>query len=73
MPNPSHATVTIDEMRFDALSTHVGISIAHDDRGMPLMGSVVCSMSVTVDIHDTGNLPFGTLQQLFESPVRSSR
>lgn len=65
MPSPSHASVTIDGMKFDALSTHVGLSTTHDDRGMPMMGSLTCSISVTVDMHDSGNLPFSTLQQLF--------
>ena len=65
MAKPSHATVTIDGKKFDALSTQVGFSTVHDDRGMPLMGSLMCSISATVDIHDTDNLSFANLQQLF--------
>ena len=41
MANPSSiSTVTIGDLRFNALSSQVGISTHHDDKGMPMMGSI---------------------------------
>jgi hypothetical protein len=38
----------------------------HDGNAMPLMGSLLCEINVTVDIHDNVNMPFDTLAKLFE-------
>jgi hypothetical protein len=65
MPEPSQTTVTIDGNKFNAIGTHVGMTTVHDERGMPLMGSQSCSISVTVDIHDNVNMPYATLSTLF--------
>ena len=65
MASPANTTVTIDGNSFNALSTHMGFSTIHDDQGMPMMASQVCSISVTVDIHDQQNMPFATLQAIF--------
>lgn len=65
MASPANTTVTIDGNSFNALSTHVGFNTIHDDQGMPLMGAQACTISVTVDIHDQENMPFGTLNALF--------
>ncbi|HLH04349.1 MAG TPA: hypothetical protein VKX25_16410 [Bryobacteraceae bacterium] len=66
MPRPSHCTVTIDGDKFDAFFARVGYTTPHDGHGMPLMGSMLCEISVTVDIHDNLNMPFATLAKLFE-------
>jgi hypothetical protein len=65
MPQPSNATVTIDGQKFNAVSAHLGIDTNHDDFGLPLMGSLRCSISCVVDMHDTQNMPYATLQNLF--------
>lgn len=65
MPLPSQSTVTIDGNKFNAIGTQVSFITVHDEHGMPMMGSQVCAISVTVDIHDTVNVPFATLYALF--------
>jgi hypothetical protein len=65
MAQPANATVSIDGTKFNAMSAHVGIETDHDDTGIPQMGTLRCSISCTVDIHDTVNMPFSTLQQLY--------
>lgn len=65
MAQPSNATVSIDGDKFNALSAHVGVETDHDHHGLPQMGTLRCSISCIVDIHDTVNMPFATLQKLF--------
>lgn len=65
MTKPSNVTVTIDGNKFDAMSTSVGINTSHDSTGMPQMGTLATSIGCTVDVHDTVNMPFATLQALF--------
>jgi len=65
MANPSVSSITIDGERFNALSVHFGVSAAHSV-GMPAMGSLVYSIEVSVDMHDTRNMPFVTLQKLYK-------
>ena len=62
MARPSNATVSIDGNDFNALSTHFGVASHHSHDGMPMM----CTVDVTVDMHDTDNLPFDTLKTLFQ-------
>ena len=64
MANPSVSSVTIDGDTFDALSVRFAVSSTHDV-GMPQMGSIVYEIDVTVDMHDTDNMPYATLQKLF--------
>jgi hypothetical protein len=65
MANPSISSVTIDGEKFNALSTHFSISTSHGNIGMPQMGSLACAMEITVDMHDTDNMPYARLQKLF--------
>jgi hypothetical protein len=65
MPNPSISSVTIDGDTFNAQAVHFGVSTIHDHIGMPQMGTLACSINITVDMHDTENMPFATLQNLF--------
>ena len=65
MANPSVSSVTIDGDTFDALSTHFSVSSMHG-AGMPQMGTLVWAIEVTVDMHDTDNMPYATLQKLFK-------
>ncbi len=64
MANPSVTSVTIDGETFNAMSTHFSVSTTHQI-GMPQMGSMVCAIEVSVDMHDTENMPYATLQKLF--------
>lgn len=63
--SPANTTVTIDGNTFNALATHVGVSTINNDQGMPRVGVQSYSISVTVDIHDQQNMPFGTLKSLY--------
>ncbi len=63
---PSNATVTIDGDKFNAIATHVEISTVHDNTGMPMMGSLKCTISAMVDMHDNQNMPFATLAKLYD-------
>jgi len=63
---PSNSTVTIDGDKFNALAAHVEISTHHDDRGMPLMGSLKCGISFLVDMHDNQNMTYSKLSKLYE-------
>ena len=66
MAIPSRTTVTIDGNKFDAYSTNFGITTQHDGRGIPVMGSLLCSVDFGVDINDNVNMPYDTLQALFQ-------
>ena len=65
MAKPSISTVTIDGDTFQALTTHIGFTTSHGSVGMPQMGQIFCAIEVTVDMHDTENMPYATLQKLF--------
>ena len=56
----------MDGNRFDALSVHFGVGTSHDFDGMPSMSSLRTLIEVSVDVHDTENVPFATLQGLYE-------
>ncbi len=67
MADPSRrTTIEIGDLRFNALAAHVGFSTVHDHTGMPMMGSLMSIITATVDLHDTNNVPFAMLQQLFD-------
>jgi hypothetical protein len=65
MAQPSNASVTIDGAKFNALSAHVGLETQHDGVGLPTMGTLRTIVNCVVDIHDTQNIPFATLQKLY--------
>ncbi len=73
MPQPSNATITIDGETFQALTAHVEFATHHDDRGMPLMGSMKCGISAVIDMHDTGNVSFAKLAKLYELSLQLTR
>ena len=62
---PSNATVTVDGNKFNALTAAVEFGNHQDHIGMPMMGSLACSMVVTIDMHDDQNMPFSTLSALY--------
>lgn len=66
MARPSITTVTIDGNKFDAVSSNIALSTVSDTSGMPTMGTLSCSIQVTVDMHDDTNLPYSVLQGLFD-------
>lgn len=63
--SPYRATVTIDGTKFDAVSTSVRFSTEKDRSGVPQMGSLSTSVRVWADFHDDQNVPFSTVQKLF--------
>jgi hypothetical protein len=63
---PSNVTVTVDGNKFNAYSAHVGIETVHDHTGMPQMGVPKYIFECSVNAHDTDNLPYATLNSLFE-------
>lgn len=66
MSTPSNTTITIDGIKLNAFSTQVGLSTVADASGMPAMGSTVCAMDFSADMHDTTNVPFATVQKYFD-------
>jgi hypothetical protein len=66
MPQPSNATVTVDGIKFNAHSAHVGISTVHDHTGMPMIGVPHYIIDCTVDLHDSTNITFAMLSRLHE-------
>ncbi|HEX3435662.1 MAG TPA: hypothetical protein VHT24_02765 [Pseudacidobacterium sp.] len=65
MAQPALTTVTVDGDKFNAVSTHVGITTQHDHMGLPQMGTLMCSIQFVVNMHDDKNMPFSTLSKLF--------
>lgn len=63
---PYRTTVTIDGTKFDAVSTSVRFSTEKDRSGVPQMGSLATTVRVWADFHDDQNLPFSTIQKLFD-------
>ena len=63
---PSNATVTVNGNKFDAFSAHMGVETIADHTGMPLMGAPQYTIDCAVNMHDTQNLPFGTLNSLYQ-------
>lgn len=65
MAKPSVTTVTIDGQKFNAFTANVSLATMTDMSGMPTMGSLSCSIQVSVDMHDNVNLPFSMVQHLY--------
>ena len=63
---PYRSTCTIDGNKFDAMEISVVFETPKDRAGMPQMGSLKTIIQVVVDFHDDKNLPFGTLNKLFD-------
>jgi len=65
MAQPLVTTVTIDGDKFHALSASVSFSTTSDRAGMPMMGSFVPAIEISVDLHDKKTMPFDLLKKLF--------
>ena len=65
MANPYRATVTINGQKFQAVTTSVKFNTEKDRSGTAQMGSLSTKIRVWADLHDTVNLPFSTVQNLF--------
>jgi hypothetical protein len=65
MSNQLKSTVTVSGVKFDALASSVRFATLKDRAGMPEMGTLSTAIRVYVDFHDDTNLPYSTLQQLF--------
>src|ERR1700761_2615845 len=63
--NPYRATVTINGTKFQAVTTSVKFNTEKDRSGTATMGSLSTKIRVWADMHDTTNLPFSTVQALF--------
>jgi|SRR5579872_4741311 len=66
MASPRVTTVQIDDVMFNSDSVSIGFTTQSNVAGLPLMGSLHTNVEVVIDAHDTDNLPFGSLQKLFE-------
>jgi hypothetical protein len=66
MAQPSVTTVTIDGLKFNALTANVSLATSSDMSGMPGMGSLSAGVQVVVDIHDNVNMPFSTLKHIYD-------
>jgi hypothetical protein len=42
------------------------MSSGADESGMPMMGSLGCTMQFSADMHDTVNVPFATVKKFFD-------
>jgi hypothetical protein len=62
---PYRSTCTIDGTKFDCVSISVAFSTEKDRAGMPQMGSLKTSIRCLVDFHDSDNVPYSTLNKLF--------
>ena len=65
MAQPWVTTVTIDDVKFNAMHVGVGLTTVSGLVGRPTMGSLHMSIDISVDIHDTKNMPFADLKKLF--------
>lgn len=65
MATPYRTTVTIDSTQFDAVSTSVKFTTGKDRSGVAQMGSLATRIRVWADLHDDQNLPFSSVQKLF--------
>ncbi len=65
MAAPNRCTVTIQGTAFQAVTASVKFACQQDSSGQPLMGSLATEIRVFADFHDTQNLPYSTLQTLF--------
>jgi hypothetical protein len=63
--SPYRSTCTIAGTAFDALEIYFGLNTPADNSGMPQMGGLQITVRVVADFHDDQNLPFGTLNSLF--------
>jgi hypothetical protein len=62
---PYRSTCTIDGTKFDCVSISVAFATEKDRAGMPQMGSLKTSIRCLVDFHDSDNVPYSTLNKLF--------
>jgi hypothetical protein len=65
MSSPLRSTVTVDGNKFDALASTVRFATLKDRAGMPEMGTLSTAIKIYIDFHDEVNVPFTTLQSLF--------
>ena len=65
MAAPYRSTCTIDSQKFDCLSISVSFNTDKDRAGMPQMGSLGTNIRVYVDFHDDTNMPYSTVNGLF--------
>jgi hypothetical protein len=66
MANPANTTISIDGIKLNAFSAHIGLSSMTDGTGMPAMGSLNCAMQFSADMHDTVNVPFSAVKTFFD-------
>jgi hypothetical protein len=73
LAQPSNATITMDGEKYQALTAHVEFATHHDDKGMPMMGSLRCGISAVIDLHDTKNVSFANLSKLYALAILPTR
>ncbi len=73
LAQPSNATITIDGEKYQALTAHVEFATQHDDKGLPMMGSLRCGIFAIINLHDTENVPFANLSKLYALAILTTR
>jgi hypothetical protein len=66
MANPNRTTVTIDGIKFQAVTTSVKFQTEKDRSGSATMGSLATKIRVWADLHDDVNLPFSSVKHFFD-------
>jgi hypothetical protein len=66
MAQPLVTTVTIGDYKFHALSASVSFATTSDRIGMPMIGSFVPTIQISVNLDDKQNMPFEMLKNLFD-------
>jgi hypothetical protein len=63
---PVRATMSFDGQKVDVVEYVFVMNTSQDSSGMPLMQTLMTSVSVRIDLHDDKNIPFGALKKLFD-------
>jgi len=64
--SPYRCTVTLDGVKFNAVSSTIKFHSERDRAGMPQMGSLQTTIRVVADFHDDLNLPFSAVKKFFD-------
>lgn len=59
-------TVTVDGQKFNAIEAVFSMATQNDAAGMPVNQTLTSRLSVWLDVFDDKNIPFSTIQKLFE-------
>jgi hypothetical protein len=63
---PFRANLSFDGTAVSVVSADFSMTTSSDPAGMPMMQTLVTSVSVSIDLHDDKNIPFQTLKKFFD-------